>query len=476
MDTTPRPKLKPLHWDKVRASPDRAMVWDQLKSGSFELNEEMIETLFVYNTPNTAKTETTKRSVLPPAGQNQRILEPKKSQNVAILLRALNVTREEICDALLEGTCENLGTDQLETLVKMAPSKEEEIRLKEYNGDISKLGPAERFLKALLDIPSAFKRVNAMLYRASFQEELSNIKKSFETLEAACEDLRSSRLFLKLLEAVLKTGNRMNVGTIRGDAQAFKLDTLLKLVDVKGTDGKTTLLHFVVQEIIRVEGTRIANTGEQPVTNSTSNSVDGKFYPLGSEVKSPKDKEDDYRKLGLQVVAGLSTELCNVKKAAGIDSGGLTDCLSNLARGLGKLREMLQTDVSRQTKDGKTNEFNTQGNFHKSMTSFLHQAEEDISQIQTEEKRAFSLVRETTEYFHGDAAKEEAHPLRLFVIVRDFLRVLDQVCKEVGRMQTRNTTSSVRTPPIPVQPISRPIFPKVRERKPDSSDDESLSP
>lgn len=30
-----RPKLKPLHWDKVRASSDRATVWDQLKSSSF---------------------------------------------------------------------------------------------------------------------------------------------------------------------------------------------------------------------------------------------------------------------------------------------------------------------------------------------------------------------------------------------------------------------------------------------------------
>ena len=47
----------------------------------------------------------------------------------------------------------------------------------------------------------------------------------------------------------------MNVGTNRGEAKAFKLDTLLKLVDVKGTDGKTTLLHFVVHEIIRSEST-----------------------------------------------------------------------------------------------------------------------------------------------------------------------------------------------------------------------------
>ncbi|XP_039126828.1 hypersensitive-induced response protein 4-like isoform X3 [Dioscorea cayenensis subsp. rotundata] len=34
------------------------------------------------------------------------------------------------------------------------------------------------------------------------------------------------------------------------NADAFKLDTLLKLSDVKGTDGKTRLLHLVIQEII----------------------------------------------------------------------------------------------------------------------------------------------------------------------------------------------------------------------------------
>jgi hypothetical protein len=49
--------------------------------------------------------------------------------------------------------------------------------------------------------------------------------------QVACQELRNNRLFLKLLE-VLKTGNRMNVGTFRGGAQAFKLDTLLKLSDV----------------------------------------------------------------------------------------------------------------------------------------------------------------------------------------------------------------------------------------------------
>lgn len=81
------------------------------------------------------------------------------------------------------GNQEGLGSELLETLVKMAPTKEEEIKLKDYKGESSKLGSAERFLKAILDIPFAFKRVEAMLYRANFHTEVAYLEKSFQTLE-----------------------------------------------------------------------------------------------------------------------------------------------------------------------------------------------------------------------------------------------------------------------------------------------------
>lgn len=35
-DGCPLPKLKPLHWDKVRAAPNRSTVWDKMRSSSFE--------------------------------------------------------------------------------------------------------------------------------------------------------------------------------------------------------------------------------------------------------------------------------------------------------------------------------------------------------------------------------------------------------------------------------------------------------
>lgn len=52
---------------------------------------------------NAPAKEATRRPVLPTPRAENKVLDPKKAQNIAILLRALNVTKEEVCDALCEG-------------------------------------------------------------------------------------------------------------------------------------------------------------------------------------------------------------------------------------------------------------------------------------------------------------------------------------------------------------------------------------
>ncbi|WRX29309.1 Formin [Theobroma cacao] len=465
----PKAKLKPFFWDKVAANPDHSMVWNQIKSGSFQFNEEMIETLFGYASVDKNKNDKKKEpSTQDPVAQYIQILDPKKAQNLAILLRALNVTTEEVCDALREGN--ELPVELLQTLLKMAPTADEELKLRLFNGELSQLGPAERFLKVLVDIPFAFKRMEALLFMCSLNEEVIVTRESFETLEVACKELRSSRLFLKLLEAVLKTGNRMNDGTFRGGAQAFKLDTLLKLSDVKGVDGKTTLLHFVVQEIIRTEGLRAARVARE---SKSFNSI--KSDDLLEDV-SP-DTEEHYRSLGLQVVSRLSGELENVKKAAVLDAENLTGTVAKLGHAILKTRDFLNSEMK------STEE---ESGFRETLKSFVQNAEVDVMSLLEEEKRIMALVKSTGDYFHGNAQKDEG--LRLFAIVRDFLIILDKVCKEVrdaprkpAKAQTKpvsnaSSSSESRFEPPSSDPRQK-LFPAIAERRMDdsssSSDDES---
>jgi hypothetical protein len=200
----------------------------------------------------------------------------------------------------------------------------------------------------------------------------------------------------------------MNDGTNRGEAKAFRLDTLLKLADIKSTDGKTTVLHFVVQELIRSEGLG-------------SNQTDGN--PGGTS-------KEQFKKDGLKVLAGLSSELSNVKRAAMLEMDTLISNVSRLETDLEKVKQVLQL---KQTCPDQ----GSSDNFFDEMGAFLSRAQAEIESVKVAGESAVRHVKDTTEYFHGDATKEEPHQLMVFVVVRDFLATLDRVCRDVGRTPER---------------------------------------
>ncbi|KAF0893553.1 hypothetical protein E2562_026969 [Oryza meyeriana var. granulata] len=447
-------KLKPFFWDKVTANPNQAMVWDQIKAGSFQFNEEMIESLFgCQSTEKKSSDAKTKELSGKDASQFVRILDPKKAQNLAISLKALSVSAEQVRAAVVDG--HDLPSELIQTLVRWSPTSDEELRLRLYTGERAQLGPAEQFMRAIIDVPYLFQRLDALLFMAALPEEAAAVEQSFATLEVACQELRGSRLFKKLLEAVLKTGNRMNDGTFRGGAQAFKLDTLLKLADVKGVDGKTTLLHFVVQEIIRSEGVRAARAasgGGSSSIGSISSSEDLLLLlqtqsSIGSSSSDSSEQEHDeterYRQLGLAVVSSLGDDLQNVRKAACLDADALTISVASLGHRLVKANEFLITGMRSLDEDS---------GFHRRLACFVEQSQAQVTRLLEEEKTLRSLVRATVDYFHGSTGKDDG--LRLFVVVRDFLAILDKVCREVKDKEQAAAKATSKKQPTPA-PRSR---------------------
>ena len=172
-------------------------------------DEEMIESLFGYTMQSSTKNEEGKCKTPSPG---KHLLEPKRLQNFTILLKALNANADQICSALGKGTTkitsdsnlillkipsnfrfrcetvllvtgEGLCLQQLEALVKMVPTKEEELKLCSYKGEVDELGSAEKFLRAVVGVPFAFQRAEAMLYRETFEDEVVHLRNSFSMLE-----------------------------------------------------------------------------------------------------------------------------------------------------------------------------------------------------------------------------------------------------------------------------------------------------
>ncbi|KAI6697471.1 hypothetical protein NL676_017590 [Syzygium grande] len=396
----PKTKLKPFFWDKVLANSDQTMVWHEIKSGSFQFNEEMMESLFGYSTVDKNKTGRRKEPLSLETPQYIQIIDTKKAQNLSILLRALNVTTEEVCDALQEGT--QLPVELLHTLVKMAPTAAEELKLRLFSGEMSQLGPAERFLKVLVDIPHAFKRVETLLFMNSAQEEVSSIKESLTTLEVACGKLRDSRLFLKLLEAVLKTGERMVKPPFC--ISSFRRSSVLKefgLLDLQARAKACLVL-------------------DRKISWTTQTMIQQNIIVL----------------LGCRWFLESATNSEVVKKAAVIDADGLSASVAKMEVSLAKTKQFLNTEMESMEEESK---------FRDSLTSFVECIEGDVAWILEEEKRIMALVESTAAYFHGSTGKSEG--LRLFVIVRDFLIMLDKACKEVRDSGMKTVkTSRTETP------------------------------
>uniref|UniRef100_A0A1J3GJ23 Formin-like protein n=1 Tax=Noccaea caerulescens TaxID=107243 RepID=A0A1J3GJ23_NOCCA len=402
-----QPKLKPLHWDKMNPDASRSMVWNRIDGGSFNFDGDLMEALFGYvgaRKPSEASNVPQK----PTASTSHYILDPRKSQNKAIVLKSLGMTKEEIIDLLTEG--HDADSDTLEKLSGIAPTPEEQAEIIEYDGDTTKLADAETLLFHILRaVPSAFNRFNVMLFKINYGSEVAHQKGSLQTLESACNELRARGLFMKLLEAILKAGNRMNAGTARGNAQAFNLTALRKLSDVKSVDGKTTLLHFVVEEVVRSEGKRAA-------MNKTSNDIIADA--------SREEQEIEFIKLGLPIIGGLSSEFTNVKKAAGIDYDSFVGTTLSLGSRVKETKRLL--DQSKGKEDGCLTK----------LRSFFESAEEELRVITEEQLRIMELVKKTTNYYQAGALKER-NLFQLFVIIRDFLGMVDNACSEIARNQRK---------------------------------------
>ncbi|CDP00230.1 unnamed protein product [Coffea canephora] len=445
-------KLKPLHWDKVNRNVDHSMVWDNIEGGSFKVDGDLMEALFGYVATNRKSPRSNEST---PKGDKQGpspqvfILDTRKSQNTAIVLRSLAISRKEIIDALVQG--EDLNLETLEKLTRIAPTKEEESEILAFDGDPTRLADAESFLYHLLkSVPSAFTRFNAMLFKSNFKSETPHLKESFQTLDLGCKELRARGLLLKLLEAILKAGNRMNAGTSRGNAQAFNLTALRKLSDVKSTDGKTTLLHFVVEEVVRAEGKRcVLNRMNRNSSQSSSTDSSGR-----ENSQSREEREKEYIMLGLPIVGGLSAEFSNVKKAATIDYDGLVKTSAALAAQIAEIRKHVQEC----DRDG--------GGFAKEMKTFLHAAEEELRNIREEQSRVMEHVKRTTEYFQAGASKDKGwQPLQIFVIVTDFLGMVDKACVDITKSLQKGKPASATSAgsSSPESPKTRPSvkFPKL---------------
>lgn len=128
------------------------------------------------------------------------------------------------------------------------PSEEESGIIGSYTGDADMLGQAEKYMKEMSGFPTAAKHIQAMIYKQQLSVRVAECCTTLTAIESACDDVKMSTGFKKILKTILKVGNQMNDGEKH---LGFTLDSLLKLQSAKAFDKKTSILQYVITLIYR---------------------------------------------------------------------------------------------------------------------------------------------------------------------------------------------------------------------------------
>uniref|UniRef100_A0A8C3U6Y3 Diaphanous related formin 3 n=1 Tax=Catharus ustulatus TaxID=91951 RepID=A0A8C3U6Y3_CATUS len=176
-----------------------------------------------------------------------KVLDPKIAQNLSIFLGSFRVPYEEIKMMILEVDETQLSESMIQNLIKHLPEQEQLNALSKFKNEYSNLSEPEQFGVVMSNVKRLRPRLSAILFKLQFEEQVNNIKPDIMAVSAACEEIKKSKSFSKLLELVLLMGNYMNAGSRNAQTFGYNLSSLCKLKDTKSADQKTTLLHFLVE-------------------------------------------------------------------------------------------------------------------------------------------------------------------------------------------------------------------------------------
>lgn len=94
-------------------------------------------------------------------------------------------------------------------------------------------------------------RQNNVISLCRYPELVQDCKPHIVAATAACEEVRKSKKFAKLLEIILLIGNIMNTGSKNAQSIGFDISYLAKLNNTKDRENNGTLLHFLVEYVER---------------------------------------------------------------------------------------------------------------------------------------------------------------------------------------------------------------------------------
>ncbi|XP_052368401.1 protein diaphanous homolog 2 isoform X3 [Oncorhynchus keta] len=249
----PEVVMKRVNWSKiVPQEMAENCFWIKVKEEKFE-NQEFFEQLSLsFSSRTKVKNEVDETDArvtqFKKKAKELRILDAKTAQNLSIFLGSFRLPYEEIRDIVLEVDEGRLTESLIQNLIKNLPEQKDLSALAELKNEYEDLCEPEQFGIVMSSVKLLRSRLNGILFKLTFEEQVNNIRPDIMNVTFACEEVKKSDSFSKLLEMVLLVGNYMNAGSRNAQTFGFNISFLCKLRDTKSADQNTTLLHFLAEK------------------------------------------------------------------------------------------------------------------------------------------------------------------------------------------------------------------------------------
>ncbi|XP_061613130.1 FH1/FH2 domain-containing protein 1 isoform X3 [Phyllopteryx taeniolatus] len=168
------------------------------------------------------------------------VLDSKRSNAINIGMTVLPAVHV-IKTAILNFDEFAISKEGIEKILTMTPSEEEKQKIQEAqlaNPDVP-LGTAEQFLFSLASVSALTPRLQLWSFKVNYEALEKEIAEPLFDLKLAMEQLATNQTFRRILATLLAIGNFLN----SSDAVGFELAYLEKVVEVKDTVHRQSLLH-----------------------------------------------------------------------------------------------------------------------------------------------------------------------------------------------------------------------------------------
>ncbi|XP_033646273.1 protein diaphanous homolog 2-like [Asterias rubens] len=225
-----------------------------------------------------------------------KVLDAKTGQNLAILLGSLRVPHVDMKRWILEIDENRLNEGMIQSLLNNLPEPEQINSVFALKEEYDDMAEAEQFCVTIGSIKRLIPRLQSMSFKMKFQECINDIKPVVVMGTKACEEVRDSKKFKRLLEILLLFGNYMNAGSRNAQSLGFDLNYLTKLRGTKSIDNKINFLNFLA-ETIETKYPEVAEFVEEigHVEKAARVSVDTVSTNLRNMQKQIKQLESDIK-------------------------------------------------------------------------------------------------------------------------------------------------------------------------------------